>query len=725
MELSSSKTQTKGPFADQGFHLIPRGDVAWLEWDLPGEKVNKLSSLVMNRFGELIDELRDSSYKAVVLISRKKNIFIAGADIEEIKCLNTEEEYAEAIELGQGIFNRLENLPMPTIAAIDGACVGGGCELVLACDYRIITDNKSTKIGLPEVRLGLIPGFGGCVRLPRVVGLQASLDIILSGKTVVGKKAVRMGLADECVPKELLEPRVQLLVNDVLSGKKGKRLKKFKSRGFVNGALESFVGRGIVLSRAKKMILKQTKGFYPAPLKALEVVKATYGSGNKTRSLEIEKKGFCEVAMTDVSQHLVNLFFLTEGVKKKTSMNVEILSPSHVGILGAGVMGGGIAQLAADKGYRVRMRDISHEALATSFRTAQDIWKKLLQQRRMTKYELSQKMALISGGLDFSGFQQMDVIIEAIVEDMNIKKAVIAEMSAHCREGCIIATNTSSLSVTEMAEAHLRPDNFVGMHFFNPVHKMPLVEIIRGEKTSDVTTATIFELSKKMGKTPVVVKDSPAFLVNRLLLPWLAEGMFLLEEGMSVEKMEHYLSNDFGMPMGTCRLLDEVGWDTAVKVLKMFREAMGERIQVPNLAETLFQTDRLGKKNSKGFFLYGEGGKEMGVDPSVYSELHLETPKDKLSREECIQRCMFQMINEASRALCEDEVVDTASEVDLAMIMGTGFPPFRGGLLRYADFIGARKIVETLEEYAARLGDRFKPSQSLVEMVKNGKSFYM
>ena len=673
-----------------------------------------------------MDELKNSSYRAVVFISRKKNIFIAGVDIEQIKKLKTTQDYTKAVEDGQEIFNRLEDLPMPVIAAIDGACVGGGCELALACDYRIATDDPSTKIGLPEVRLGLIPGFGGCVRLPRVIGLQASLDIILAGKTVVGKKAAKMGLVDECVPKGLLEQRVQLLVDDILSGKKGKCSKKFKPKGFMNGFLESLVGRGIVFSQAKKTVLKQTKGFYPAPLKALEVVKATYGCRDRTRSLDIEKKGFCVVALTDVSRYLINLFFLMEGVKKKTgvSSDVKARPVSRIGVLGAGVMGGGIAQLAADKGYLTRMKDVNHEALAVGFKAARDIWQKLLRRRKLTPYELNQKVALVSGGVDFSGFKQMDVVVEAIVEDMKVKKAVIAETATHCREDCIMATNTSSLSVTEMAEAHPRPENFVGMHFFNPVHKMPLVEVIRGEKTSDVTMTTIFELSKKMGKIPVVVRDRPGFLVNRLLLPWLAEGMFLLEDGVSVEKMDFYLSHDFGMPMGTCRLLDEIGWNVALKVLKKFQGAMGERVQVSELAEVLIQTGRLGKKSAKGFYLYDEKGKETGVDPSIYSDLNLEAPTDELSSEECIQRCIFQMINEASCALYEDEVVETAEELDLAMIMGTGFPPFRGGLLRYADSLGIKKIVETLEEYTVRWGDRFRPSSSLVKMVNTGKKFY-
>ncbi len=714
-----------------GIQLIPRDDVAWLEWDLPGEKVNKLSSSVMACFRQLLEELKVSNYKAVVLISRKKNIFVAGADIGEMQTIHTAEEYSRVIESGQEIMNLLEDLPMPTVAAIDGACLGGGCELVLACDYRIVTDSPSMKIGLPEVRLGLIPGWGGCVRLPRVVGLQSALDVILAGKTLPGKKAVKMGLVDECVPKEILEQRVQLFIDDILTGKKGKRFKRFSPRNIMDRLMESFLGQRLVFREVKKTVLKMTKGFYPAPLKALEVIKSTYnlrGLQNRKRALEVERKAFCQVAVTDISEYLIQLFFLTEGAKRETGVSsgkkVETSTVNYVGVLGAGVMGGGIAYLAADKGYSTRMKDIQHESVALGLKSAHGIWSKKLQRRRITNHELNRKMSLISGGIDFSGFQQMDVVIEAVVEDIKVKKMVISEAASHCPGDCIMATNTSSLSVTELAKAHPHPENFLGMHFFNPVDKMPLVEVIRGVETCDQATATIVHLSKKMGKTPVVVKDSPGFLVNRLLLPWLLEGMFLLEEGMSIEVVDKFLSEDFGMPMGPFQLLDIVGLDTSMKALKVFKSSMGERMEEPKFGEVLIQSGRLGKKGSKGFYLYDGKGKEASVDPSIYSDLQLDSPADPMTCEECIQRCNFQMINEAARALYEDEVVAKPEDVDLATIMGLGFPPFRGGLLKYADSLGSQKVVEGLEEYASRWGQRFQPCQSLIDMAGKGSGFY-
>ena len=427
-----------------------------------------------------------------------------------------------------------------------------------------------------------------------------------------------------------------------------------------------------------------------------------------------------------MSKHLINLFFVLENVKKQTGVEADVdFNKVHsMGVLGAGVMGGGIAYVGADKGVSVRMKDINNDALSKGFKAARDIWNKKVKRKRLNKYELAQKESLISGTLDYSGFKSLDLVVEAIVEDMNIKKKVIEETAKHCKEDCIIATNTSSLSVTEMAEAHPRPEFFAGMHFFNPVDKMPLVEVIRGPKTSDATVASIFELSKRMGKTPIVVQDGPGFLVNRLLLPLLAEALFFLEEGYDIATVDKYYTHTFGLPMGPFRLMDEVGLDVCIKVLKIFKKALGERVEVSDLSEKLAATDRLGKKNSKGFYNYDEKGKETSVDNSVYADLGLKSPQGSITSKEAIERGIFLMINEASRVLFEDHIVKTPEDVDLGMIMGTGFPPFRGGLLRYADSLGAEYIVQELEQYATKYGQRFKPCQSLVNLANSNKTFY-
>ncbi|HVK61350.1 MAG TPA: 3-hydroxyacyl-CoA dehydrogenase NAD-binding domain-containing protein [Bdellovibrionales bacterium] len=711
----------------ESIRIVPKGDVALVEWDLFGEKVNKLSSPVMARFREVIQELSNSKFKAVVFISRKSNIFIAGADIEEIRAIKTKEAFGPVLKEAHSILNSLEDMNIPVIAAIHGACLGGGCELVLACDYRIATDDSATRIGLPEVKLGIIPGFGGCVRLPRTVGLQASLDIILQGKSVDANKALKIGLVDQVVHPSILENQaIQFAESLIRDGKLNKRRKKFQPRGMVGHLVESPLMKPKVFSEAYKMTMKATSGHYPAPIKAIEVIKKTYGMSNREKALDIEMAGFCDVAVTDVSKHLINVFFLMEGVKKKSGVagDVKPLPVKRIGVLGAGTMGGGIAFVAADRGIEVRMKDINNAALALGFSHARSLWSKLVKRKRINNYEFNQKMNLVTGGLDFAGFGQLDVVVEAIVEDMNIKKKVIGETAKHCRADAIIATNTSSLSVSEMSKGHPNPENFVGMHFFNPVDKMPLVEVIRGDKTSDVAVATIFDLSKKMGKLPVVVKDGPGFLVNRLLLPYLIEAAWLLEDGMSVEKVDNLYKKHFGMPMGPFALLDEIGIDVGVKVAKIFHETLGERIMIAPSMKKLGESGRFGKKNKKGFYRYDEKGKAQGVDQSVYADLGLKPPTDKLSDKEVLHRGLFTMVNEAALALIEERIVETPDEVDLAMITGTGFPPFRGGLLRWADTVGTQAIADELEVFATQYGIRFKPSTPLRNMAKNDRKFY-
>ena len=711
----------------ESLRIVPRGEIALLEWDLYGEKVNKLGTPIMTRFAELLSELAEGPFKAVVVISRKKKVFIAGADIDEIKSIKKHDEFVQAVRAGQTIINQLEDLGLLTIAAIHGACLGGGCELALACDYRIASDDRSTRIGLPETKLGLIPGFGGCVRLPRVVGLQNALDIILGGKAVGAHKACKMGLVDKVVAEALLEDQAIKMARDLIRKKAGKRRKKFAPRSLSQRFLESFAGRPLVFSTAQKQVKKITHGHYPAPLKALEVMQKTYGMANRELALAHEAMGFAEVATSEVSRYLIDLFFMMESVKKNTGVTDPQVRPKTVqsmAVLGAGTMGGGIAQVAADNGVKVWMKDLQQSALQAGFTAAQKVWDKELKKYRINKYDYEQKMERIQGTTTYENFSDLDFVVEAIVEDMEIKKKVLAEVAGHVQDDCILATNTSSLSVTEMADALSRPENFVGMHFFNPVNKMPLVEVIRGVKTSDVAVATVYDLAKKMGKIPIVVKDGPGFLVNRLLLPYLAEAAFLLAEGMAIEVVDKMYVQEFGMPMGPFHLMDEIGIDVCLKVLKIFRKALGPRVEVAPVMEKLEASGRLGKKNHKGFYVYDEKGKKQGVDPQLYAELGLSTPSNPLSNKECLQRGVFLMVNEAALVLHEERVVENARDLDLAMIMGTGFPPFRGGLLRYADSLGSEYVVNELELYANQYGMRFKPCTPLSNMAKTKRLFY-
>ncbi|KYG64067.1 fatty oxidation complex subunit alpha [Bdellovibrio bacteriovorus] len=712
----------------ESIKIVPQGDIAVVEFDLVGEKVNKFSTPVMMRLQEVLGELKRSSYKAVIFKSNKAKIFIAGADIEEIKSMTTKEQFEAAVKGGQDIMNQVEDLPMPTIAAVNGACMGGGCEFILSCDYRIASEDSSTKIGLPEIQLGILPGFGGTQRMPRVIGLQAALDIILAGKSVNAKKALKIGLVDKMVHPNLLMDQATKWAKEIIAKGGQKRRKQFQPQGVMNKVLESALGRGIVFKKAREGVMKATKGHYPAPLKALEVIQRTYGSSDREAGMRIEREGFCELGITDTSKNLIHVFYLTEMVKKQTGVSGVNVKPKEVkamGILGAGTMGGGIAYVAADKGIHVRMKDLNSDALGKGLKHASDLWMKLLKRKSIDKYQFQQKMDLVSVGTDYAGFKNLDVVVEAIVEDMGIKQKVIGECAGQMRPDAIIATNTSSLSVTEMSKGHPRPEFFAGMHFFNPVNKMPLVEVIRGEKTSDETIATIFELTKKMGKMPVVVKDGPGFLVNRLLLPYMAEAAFLMQEGMSIEFVDKAYVKEFGMPMGPFELMDEVGLDVCIKVLKIFKKAFGDRIEMAPLMDKLGESGRLGRKNGKGFYQYSEDGKRGDVDQSIYGVLGLGTPTNPYDSKECIERGVFAMVNECSLALIEDRIVETPHEVDLAMIMGTGFPPFRGGLLKYTDTIGTQYVADQLALYASsRKAPRLKPSTPLTNMAKSNRKFY-
>lgn len=713
---------------------INQSEIAVLTFDLPNEKVNKLSTPVMTELKSHLEKLKTSSYKMVVFKSAKPKIFIAGADIEEIKQLKTKDQVEKAVSSGQEIFNMIEDLPMPTMAMINGACAGGGCELILACDYRIATEDSSTRIGLPETQLGILPGFGGCVRLPRVVGLQAALDVILAGKLLNAKKAQKIGLVDFVVHPNLLESFSTQQMEKIISDGAAKRRKTFSPKGALGKMLEGPL-RGIVFKKAREGVMKASKGHYPAPLAALDVICKTYGmdsdSTSRDKALQIEREHFSDCAITDISKNLIHVFYLTEMVKKQTGLSstnthsVKAKTVKHLGVLGAGTMGGGIAYVGADKGIDVRVKDISYEANAKALKHARDLWSKLAKKKVIDSYQMTQKMSLVSTTLDFSGFKNIDLTVEAIVEDMGIKQKVIAQTAAQMREDAIIVTNTSSLSVNEMAHGHPRPENFAGMHFFSPVHKMPLVEVIRGEKSSDETIVTVFELAKKMGKMPVVVKDGPGFLVNRLLLPYMAEAAFLLAEGMSVEQVDKAYVYQFGMPMGPFELMDSVGLDVCVKVLNIFKKAFPDRVEMPALMTQLEKNkSRLGQKTELGFYKYNQGRKQE-VDQAIYQELGLSQPTNPFTDQECIERGVFAMINECCLALDQDRIVETPQEVDLAMIMGTGFPPFRGGLTKYADSLGLDYVQTQLNKYSAeRKANRLTPSSKLVERVQEKLKFY-
>jgi 3-hydroxyacyl-CoA dehydrogenase/enoyl-CoA hydratase/3-hydroxybutyryl-CoA epimerase len=470
----------------------------------------------------------------------------------------------------------------------------------------------------------------------------------------------------------------------------------------------------------------KTRGNYPAPLKILDTLADNAGR-NKADALKRESKAFGDLAITDVSKRLIELFFATERVKKQTGVSGAKLDPSdkvkHVGLLGAGVMGGGIAHVLAAKNIPVRMKDVNTKGLAIGLNSASRVFDGLIKKRKITKREADIKMALISGTTDYSGFKLADVVIEAVVEIMDVKKKVLKETEEFLGENAIFATNTSSLSITELSTASRRPANVVGMHFFNPVHRMPLVEVIRGSNTGDRAVMVIVDLAKRMGKTPIVVKDGPGFLVNRLLMPYLNEGTYLLAEGAPIEEVDEAIL-DFGLPMGPATLLDEIGLDTAAKVAKILHQAFGARAKPCVVNDKLAEAKLLGKKSGTGFYTYDVKGKKGDLNPDIYKVLGV-TPKSPTREQKAdwIPRMIYPMINEAALCLAEGIVTDPL-DVDLGMIMGTGFPPFRGGLLRYADAIGVEKIAAKLEELAKTVDSRYAPTTALAERARARKAFY-
>ncbi len=702
--------------------------LATLTFDCPGEKINKYSVAVMTELDGLLDTLATRrDIKALLLVSAKNDIFIAGADVKEIA--KAEPKTAgEAVRRGQAVFGKLAALPYPTIAAIDGACVGGGCETALAMDYRLISDSKKALIGLPEVRLGILPAWGGTARLPRTIGLTAALDIILAGKTLDGKRAKRVGLVDEVVPRAILLDFARRFARSKFGAEKranagpGGGPARVRKAGFVEGLLEGPL-RFVVFGQAKKGVLKETRGHYPAPLEALAAVRRGFGA-SFAEALEREAEGALRLIGTPVMRNLVGLFFLSEEIKKETGTKepVKPREVRRVGVLGAGVMGGGIAQLAADKGLPTRMKDIKAEPLANGYAAAAKIWRDKLQKRRLSKAEFTAKMSLLSGALDYSGFETCDVTIEAVLEKLAVKQSVLGEWEAASKDDAIFASNTSTLPITDIASAAKHPERVVGMHFFNPVHKMPLVEVIYGEKTSPEVTATIFELAKKMGKTPVVVKDAPGFLVNRILAPYLGEAVRLVLEGNPMESIDRAMK-DFGMPVGPIELLDDVGIDVAAKGAETMAAAFPGRMPLPPVFANLVNAKRFGRKVRKGFYTY-DGERRGAPDAEVYRDLGLAAPgASPLRPEEIVARLVHPMVNEAAFCLA-DGIVASPAKLDLAMIFGTGFPPFRGGLLRYADRAGISSIVSSLEALATSKGPRFTPSPFLVDLVKTARNFY-
>ena len=701
------------------YEVRPDG-VAILTFDLHGEKMNKLTTTAMEELDTVLDDLAaKKEIKALVIRSGKDGNFIVGADIAEIRDITDPMRGEEISRKGQAIFAKLESLPFPTIAAIHGPCMGGGLELVLACWHRIISNDQKTALAVPEVRLGILPGFGGSQRLPRLTGLTNSLDMILTGKSVYSRKAKRIGLADEVVYKETLLDRAVLLAQKAVGKSRPKKVRA--RRALIIKLMESNpLTRAMLYRMAKKNVLKETRGNYPAPLAALDAVRTGLGRGMKA-GYRKEARYLGQLAVTEVSKNLVSIFYLNEMLKKNPAPSP--IKIRNAGVLGAGVMGGGIAQLFAEKGITVRMKDISTKFISTGLKAAADVFRKRGKKGILDPLQARDGFDRITGTVDYTGFERTDLAVEAVVENMDIKKAVLNEFEGISKDGAIFASNTSSLSITEMATASKHPEKVVGMHFFNPVDRMPLVEIIRGEKTADETVNAIATLSRKLGKLPVTVNDGPGFLVNRILMPYLGEAVTMLEEGNTIGDMDKALL-DFGMPMGAFILLDEIGIDIGNKVADILHQGLGDRVKPSPSLGLLYKAGYLGKKSGKGFYTY-KGRRRGGPDGAIYGMIAKRAAGagGKIGKEEIVDRALLLMVKEAVLCL-EEKIIERADHLDAALIFGIGFPPFRGGLLRYADKTGIKTVVEKLEAFTKKYGERFTPPRSLVEMAEKGNGFY-
>lgn len=713
--------------------------VAVITIDLPNEPVNKFNRKVKDEFVALFDRLeRDLNVRAAVLISGKKDTFIAGADIEEFLELKSAAEAERLSHEGHLLLDSIRDQRTPLVMAIHGACVGGALELSLAAHYRIATDHPKTVLALPEVQIGLIPGAGGCQRLPRLIGVRAALDMILTGKNVRARKAMQIGLIDELVHPSILRKVAIQRAQELADG----TVKHQKHKGGMTGFLldENPAGRRVVFKKAREETLKKTRGNYPAPMAAIDAVEAGY-KGGTSHGYRTESRLFGEMAMTDVCRQLIHIFFATTALKKDPGVPLSPDSPpphiypvDKLGVLGAGFMGAGIASIAVQQGTLVRMKDADHQRVAKGFAAVRDVVKERLTKRQITRVQYSDTMSLLGGTIDYSGFANVDLVIEAVFEDINVKHEVLREVEAELKPTAIFASNTSTIPITQIATASRRPERVIGMHFFSPVHKMPLLEVIEADATDIDVVASVVAYGKKLGKTVIVVHDGPGFYVNRILTPYINEAGRMLDQGAAIDAIDNAML-DFGFPVGPITLIDEVGLDVGSKAGKIMYEAFGDRFALPSSMQAVVSAGRYGRKSKKGFYLYDEEGKKGEVDQSVYTLLapaarettstsgsQAET-RAQFSASEIQQRTVLPMLNEAARCLAEN-VIRSPRDGDVGAVFGFGFPPFRGGPFRYMDTIGIEELVRRLQDLNDRFPGRFDPADILVSMARRGDKFY-
>lgn len=692
-------------------------NIAMVTLDTPGEKVNKLDEQLIEEFSSFLDKLEgDNNLAGAVLLSGKENNFIAGADIEMFKTRETAEELAGLSWTGHEILLRVEQCPKPIVTGIHGTCMGGGTELALASHYRIVSDHSDTKIGLPEVKLGLLPGMGGTQRLPRLIGIQQSLPYLLTGKNMYPRQARKTGFANEVVHQHALKDAGINAVHE-LSNKKAPHPDK---RSLAEKVIESNpLTRKIIFSQARKQTMGQTKGNYPAPFKIIEAVEYGYKHGFQ-KGIRHESKLFGELAVTPESRALVQLFFAMNQAKKNP-LEKKKRDISNIGMLGAGLMGSGITQVSIEDGMHVWLKDQSLENAVQGEAEIEKNLREKVDKRILSSFEKDEKLSRIHPTTSYSNFEQIGLVIEAVFEDLELKQNIVQEVEENSSKHTLFASNTSSLPISDIAAKASRPENILGMHYFSPVQKMPLLEIIKTEKTADWAVATAYNVGLRQGKTVIVVNDGPGFYTTRILAPYINEALLLLEEGASIESLDRAMKT-FGFPVGPVALLDEVGIDVGAHVAGVLSDTFEERgaktsKKVAELAEEGFK----GRKNKRGFYLYDEG-KKKEINGKIYDYFG-GSPRKTFEDVEVQQRLSLVMVNEAVHCLA-DEILESAADGDLGAILGLGFPPFLGGPFRYIDREGASAIVERMEILQRELGDRFKPAGLLQEIAETGSKFY-
>ena len=701
------------------------GDIVKFHFNNENESVNKFDQATNAEFREAVIALEnDSTIKGAIVASGKK-VFIAGADITEfLSYFKRPQDELETWLLDiNDTFNRFEDLPFPKVCAINGAALGGGCEMTLVCEYRIM--GQSGQVGFPETKLGIFPGFGGSVRAPRIIGVDNALELIATGNSLRPADALKVGLADAVVADDILEQSAIDLVRKCISGeidwqaKRAEKLEPVKLNA-TEQAMAFNSAKGVIFAKANPK-------HYPSIALALDAVERHANLG-RDEAIKIEATNFAKSAKTPQAEALVGVFLNDQLVKKRAKdQSKSAHNINEMAVLGAGIMGGGIAYQSAVKGLPIIMKDIKAEQLDLGMNEASKLLGKEVERGKISTAKMGETLSKIRPTLNYGDFGTPDIVIEAVVENEKIKKAVLAETESLIKDTAILASNTSTISITELAKSLKRPENFVGMHFFNPVHRMPLVEIIRGERTSDEAVATTVALAQKMGKTPIVVNDCAGFLVNRVLFPYFGAFDLLIKNGADFVKIDKVMEK-FGWPMGPAYLLDVVGIDTGVHASAVMAEAFPERMNPDYKTATtvMFENNRLGQKNGAGFYKYQldkKGKPKKSVDTTTYELLKaVQDGSSDFDEQEIIDRLMVAFCTETVRCL-EDNIVASAGEADMAMLMGLGFPPFRGGPCRYIDQVGVKEFVALCDKYA-HLGKAYEAPQMLRDMAERGESFY-